>query len=612
MLDIRLIGPPRVYLDGVLYPVARAKTRALLFYLAVNPKPVRREQLCELLWPEQEGKKQRENFRRYLSHLKEAFPGKEIVETYPGMVGLVRSTLQVDILRLVEAVEKMRVYSASRQDEVTFPLSLYQELVSVADLWEEGDIFVDSNDLDDSVSLSHWREEKDQEVQQVLLELYTFLARTEDSQGKPEKAILFATKALALYPYEESLQVVLLENLRKLGQLNKARRHYSMLCEDDDFAGIFSNEFHHLREELLHQREASPSYVRPVWKIRSSAPSFFVGQKEPLELLKSSYHTGVGALILGEAGGGKTRLVQEFYQSLDAAPRLLLLPCSRTDENIPYYPWINMLRRSFAPDFWQETPAVWTKPLVMLLPELAEIRDDLNADLREVYAAPIIFDAIRKLLTFVYHEEACLLVVDDAQWADRASLSIIAYLLRESFFRHPSVSLIITSRMEEQNPELENLMISSFEEIILIELLRLREEEIAQLAYYVLNKRLPMETLTHLREQTGGNPFYLLELLHHRFLREEKERIDFEALVIPPKVKRNIEVRLERLSSSARDLLLLAAIQGNPFELSVLEKAAGLSLEQTSQIIGELEKAQLIYLVEESAELKYTLNLVRN
>ncbi len=446
---------------------------------------------------------------------------------------------------------------------------------------------------------------KNAEMRQDFLELNSFLARFEDSRGKPDKAILYAEKALFLNKYEEKLQIILLNNLRKLGQINKAREQYSALRQDEDLEGLFSNEFDLLGEELLRQREASFSYVRPEWKIRSSAPSFFVGQEAPLNLLKKTYHLGAGALILGEAGAGKTRLVQEFYQKMDIRPRLLLLSCSRTDENIPYHSWIGMLRRSFEPDFWQETPALWTKHLVMLLPELAEIRADLEVDINEVYATPIIFDAIKNLLAYIYQKEAFLLVVDDAQWADRASLAILTSLLGESFFKHPSASLVITSRLEEKNRELDKFISKAIEEIMLIELLRLSENEIGQLAYHILNKNLADETLIDLRDRTGGNPFYLLEMLQHSFLLNEGEKGDFENLVVPPSVKQNIEVRFKNLSQSARNLLSLAAIQGNPFRLSVLEKAADLDSKEISQLLSKLESAQLLYPVDQSIDLKY-------
>ncbi len=160
MLDIRLIGPPRIFLDGEKITVARTKTRALLFYLAMHPKPIRREQLYELLWPNQEIGKQRQNFRRVLANLKRSFSGKKILETSPGIVGLKRDILKVDIFVFLEAVKNMRAYTAAWQHGQTLPPALYQELVHASSLCENGDIFMDGNEMDISPEFGLWHAQK--------------------------------------------------------------------------------------------------------------------------------------------------------------------------------------------------------------------------------------------------------------------------------------------------------------------------------------------------------------------------------------------------------------------------------------------------------------------
>ncbi|MBT3338944.1 MAG: AAA family ATPase [Anaerolineae bacterium] len=609
MLNIRLIGVPRVSLDGEEIIVSRKLTRSLLFYLAANPKRIERAKLGELFWPKLDDERtQRARVRGYLGLIREAFPNTVIVDDASrGAVGLIRDALHVDVLQFSAAIAKMRSYATPWQDGTFFPPSLYQEFVNAANLWEEGDTFIDSNDMGTLSNLSNWKEEKNREFQQDLYDLYTFLARVDDALGKPEQAIFYAEKALALDKYGEKPQLILLNNLRKTGQAGKARKYYQEISEDENFDGVFSTELHNLGKELLQQREASSSYARPAWPIRSKVAPLFVGQEDTLELLNRNHHSGVGILILGEAGAGKTRLVQEFYQRLEVQPRLLFLPCHKTDENLPYQPWIDMLRHAFEPEFWKKTPAVWTKPLAMLLPELHGIRDDLGAEIGEGYATSLIFDAIRNLLIFTYQTEPCLLVVDDAHWADRASISLLGYLIHQSIFTHPNIGLAITSRAEEKTPALEQLILLSFTELETIELMRLREEEVEKLAFYVLQKSLPASALAWLRDQTGGNPYIILELLQYHFLKDKQIDLNsFSSLSTPPKVKHRFELRLENLSLPARELLLLAAMQGNPFELAVLEKAANIPINEASQMIDELENAQLIYLADkQNAGLKY-------
>ncbi len=81
MLDIRLLGPPLVYLDGELTTIPRNVTRALLYYLAACGKPVGREQLAELFWPEEMAKRQRDQLRDTLNKARKGLPDSKFIQS---------------------------------------------------------------------------------------------------------------------------------------------------------------------------------------------------------------------------------------------------------------------------------------------------------------------------------------------------------------------------------------------------------------------------------------------------------------------------------------------------------------------------------------------------
>ena len=70
MLDIRLIGTPRVFLNGEQISVQRTRTRAILFYLAMNPQGVDRGRLAEYFGGEGDESKKRAAFRRHLNFVR--------------------------------------------------------------------------------------------------------------------------------------------------------------------------------------------------------------------------------------------------------------------------------------------------------------------------------------------------------------------------------------------------------------------------------------------------------------------------------------------------------------------------------------------------------------
>ncbi len=609
MLDIRLLGSPLIYLNGDLLTIKRRATRALLFYLASNQEPIGRDQLCDFLWAENgDQSEQRRKLRGTLNNLKKAFSDVDVdlINTYHDTVYLERKNLRVDLHDFSSALSKMRNYARIRHEGQALPPTLYQDLVNAANLWR-GSSFIDNGDLYLSETASEWWARKNHALEQDQCELYKFLSRLEGGVGKTEKAISWAKKALLINEYNEEAHYLFLRSMVRANQREKARQYYRSIEDDfvQEFDGAFSEQIRALGKELFQKTGASPTYARPEWSIHPSVHAPFIGQQDAIQILRKSYLTGKAALILGEAGAGKTRLVQEFYQSLEIPHHLLLLACHPTGGNLPYQPWIDMLRNEISDETWLELPDIWRKPLMMLLPKLGEGRNGLLEDTEHSYAKTIVFDAIKNLLALIASKEACILFVDDAHWADEATLSLLVYLVEQSFFKHQNMRLVVTARVGEINVELEKLLLGALKNRIeFIETLRLNVNDISDLAFHLFEEKLSPEIAARFLRDTGGNPFFVLEVLSAYGVLSEEGKLDF-ALHIPASLKALIEMRVAKLSPLARKVLLLAAIQGNPFDFDILEKAANLSLESLANLIEELEKAQLIRNTKKKNRLEY-------
>jgi DNA-binding SARP family transcriptional activator len=70
-VKILLLGPPEIYINGKIASIKRRLNRALLFYLAGQPHPVARSEVCEMFWPTEDEEKGRKNLREALSRLRQ-------------------------------------------------------------------------------------------------------------------------------------------------------------------------------------------------------------------------------------------------------------------------------------------------------------------------------------------------------------------------------------------------------------------------------------------------------------------------------------------------------------------------------------------------------------
>ena len=606
MLNIRLLGPPLVYLNGELITIDRRMTRALLYYLAAFGKPVGRTQLAELFWPEESDEKQRRQLRGTLNKLRNALPNSEYIQTYQDTIALDFERISVDVQEFRELITGAGNFLITWHQDQSLPVHIYQQLVKGAKLWH-GSVFIHSEVMSVSQALEQWWMQTAQSLEHQYMSVLKSLIRHENIIGANEKALPWLETALEIDDLDEELHYSLLICLLKISPSEKVRQHYAGIRTlfKEKLDAPLPERIRSLEPLIFSNREASSSRARAEWPIRSSIHVPFVGQQDAVQTLKKNYLNGVATLILGEAGAGKTRLVQEVYQSLEVTPRLLLLPCHLTDENLPYQPWVDMLRNSIDEHIWQELSALWAEPLTMLLPELREGRSDLGGRLGDSYARSIIFEATKNLLALVSKEETCLLFVDDAQWADDATLGLLMYLVKLSCFEQGNLRLVITSLIEGKTPSRDQLLIGALkDQIEVIEMHRLTEKDISDLAFHILDENLSSAVSGRLLHETGGNPFFLLEILSAIWALPDRGNLE-TSLPVPASVNRLILQRLEPLSKDAKDILILAAIQGNSFELALLEKSAALSSSEITPIISELIGAQLIRPTSQKYGLEY-------
>jgi len=283
--------------------------------------------------------------------------------------------------------------------------------------------------------------------------------------------------------------------------------------------------------------------------------------------------------------------------------------CHPDKFDIPFYPWIELLRTHVTRDEWLRFPPDWVNILSIILPELATLRQDLELVPEGItaYTRQKLFDILYDVLQFISQGVPVLLLLDDIHWADESSCEFLPYLLNRNLFRTPNRLLMMTSRIEEQNERMARFLHPIPNGILeQFHLARLTEPDVADLARYFFDSTPSQEFVEKVTKSSGGNPFFILETF--QAILDSPDEFSIQAatnLPVPNNVYKLIRYRLERLPSDPQEVLQLAAILGSHFDVDILEKAIGLPTDRFVPAMEELENARLIAQVHESKKLRY-------
>ncbi len=220
-----------------------------------------------------------------------------------------------------------------------------------------------------------------------------------------------------------------------------------------------------------------------------------------------------------------------------------------------------------------------------------------------------LFVALTQFFTGLASKQPALLVVEDLHWSDETSLEFLHHLARRCA-AHPLL-LVLTYRNDEIHTGVRHWLAQLdherlAQEVFLTPLSRSEVEAMLQ-AIFDRKQTVPTETLDALYELTEGNPFFLEEILKSLLLtgtivsaNEMWERQPPEQLQIPRSVQDAVQLRLEQVSSAARQVVILAAVAGRRFDFALLQRITRHEEQELLTLMKEVIAAQLV--VEESEE----------
>jgi DNA-binding CsgD family transcriptional regulator len=324
---------------------------------------------------------------------------------------------------------------------------------------------------------------------------------------------------------------------------------------------------------------------------------------------------GQAILLSGEAGIGKSRLAAEGRRQASGQGFLVLQgTCFPTDRSAPYAPLLDLLSSSPI----QDLLSLSTSDAHPLVRELARLFPGLvDHTSGETSWRPIepeqekrrLFVALTRFFTGLASRQPVLLMVEDLHWSDEMSLEFLHYLARSSA-RHPLL-LVLTYRNDEIHSELRNFLAQLDRERLMHEIclppLSRNEVEVMLRGIFDWKSPMPTATLDAIYELTEGNPFFLEEILKSLLLagaivsaHETWERWPPHELLIPRSIQAAVQLRLDRVSPAARQVVILAAVAGKRFDFALLQQITGHEEQELLSLMKELIAAQLV--VEESED----------
>ncbi|WP_329429886.1 AAA family ATPase [Streptosporangium sp. NBC_01495] len=294
-------------------------------------------------------------------------------------------------------------------------------------------------------------------------------------------------------------------------------------------------------------------------------------------------------LVTGEAGIGKTRLA--LAAADEAAGRGFRVAWGRcVDGAAPaFWPWTQVLRECGG-----------TNPF----PGRAASADggpDPDAALFELYE--------RVAATLTSTGGPLLVVLEDLHWADASSLRLLAFVAGE-LARHP-VLVVATLRPEPgDHPAQLRDTLGALSRERGTERVELAPFGARDVSSYLRLRRVPEDPglVGVLLERTGGNPFYLGELLRLR----EGEGEGCLAAGLPAGARDVIERRAARLPEETRELLRAAAVTGREVEIDVLEAVTGIPAERVMALLEPAVASGLLTEPPGGPDYRFSHALVRD
>jgi len=547
-LVIRLFGPLAIQDGGrTLGPrdLGGARPKQVLeILLAARGHRVTTDRLADLLWPRQRPQNTAASLQTFVSALRRHLTqdparARELVVTEAQAYRFATDLVDFDLDHFDGLVER----SAGEPTRMARH-SLEQALALV-----RGDLLEDE-------PYAAWAQDLRGTYQGRVLGAHLDAADAALAELDYPDALAHTNAAAALDRFSERAQRTAMLALYALGRQHEALQVYRRFRDriDGELGLEPAAQTRALHSAILRQDDVRTLLPRPIERAQRDAGECSVrllGRAGELGTLERAARQALGGsfallLIEGEAGLGKTRLLDELAARL-AGVRVGRASCSELERHLPYVPLAAALRDALTR---AELSGQHRAALRKIVPELPPA--DPPAEVAEI-------DVLEALVGVLTEHAPLVLLLDDLQWADPATVTALSYLRRRGAAL--PATLVATIRSEDTPP---GHLARRLKPDTTVRLNPLTPAELAPLA------------VPDLHESTGGNPRFVAETVTSGNRGE-----------LPATLAETLLARCQAEGAASYRVLLAASALAQPFDP---EPLAALLHADPAELTEELER----------------------
>jgi DNA-binding SARP family transcriptional activator len=528
------------------------KDAALLAKLALDG-PQARSKVCDLLWPNAGARQVALNLRQRASRLNRASE-----------------------IRFIDIGDGVRLGPMVSVDALR-PDLLATEALLAAGMLLAG---VDLGGHDD---LDRWLAQARERVNEDIAKVLADRAEVFEQQGRLRDALPLARRVVDLVPLAE-------HGWRRLMRLHYRRNdraaaqdaYWKLTTLLRDELGIRpSAETLQLMQTVEAAGPAEPLPKRPV-PVSVFRPPVLVGRSQAWQDMAMAWQRPQPFLLVGEAGLGKSRLLEEFVQSREG---VVFDRAQPGDERSPYEFMGRLLvqiNERFAPGLSDKTRS-----------ELARLRPEFGAAPDQPAHPSVLLHAIEQLLIASLGLGLRALVLDDLHCSDEATLDALRRLSAR-----PALAALRLGLASRPTPAIGfdatlAAWLQDSHRPARVELQALTQQELSTLlASLALPSMLDASLAAQLFRHAGGHPLYTLLTLQDALSKGE----DFPCAQLPrpSSVQALLDARLSGLPAQAQDLVRVAAVAGADLSVDRVARLLGCSVLALSGTWAVLEAANVL------------------
>jgi oligopeptide transport system substrate-binding protein len=597
------------------------KSQSLLAYLILHRhRPQPRDRLVGLFWADRPERKARSSLSTSLWHIRRCLPDEALILSDPYSA---QFDPQADTWLDVEAFEAQATCDDIPSLEAA--LALYR-----------GD-FLDGFYTD-------WIMNERYRLQALCLEALAQLMVGYERQANYQAALSAALRLLGQDPLREDAHRLAMRAYCWLGQRNEALEQYLRCAElvQGELGAEPMVDTIELYQAILEGRfavgrapeslpaqvaviEPAPAAGRSPLDVLMASP--LVGRDRELAFLHGCWQEALSqagreaqaeggrlVLIRGEAGVGKTRLVEEFASQLRwQGVQVLWGRCYEFERLLPYQPIAEALRSmlpALTPMELADLPAWALGEVARLVPELAghvpdrEIPSSGDSDQQQAR----LFEGLTQVLAKLASRGPLFIALEDLHWATESTLGLTHYLARQlggqpilivGTFRREAVGRRHPLRAFRRQLSREGIARP----------LRLSRLSLASVQAVVTQLSGAGESVlplaARLYQETEGNPFFVMEMIKALFemglihveggtWKGDFPRLSEGELPLPSGVSEAIQGRFRDLDDQVQEALRRAAVLGREFDFDLLNAVCSRGEEATLEALDVLLRRRLI------------------